>query len=480
MKKLLAVLLAFVLLCPGSLFAFSGAHAESGTADELPANAFVLNRLADGTAEIKRFILKEADEVTIPSEIDGMTVSAIGESAFYECDSLVSVTMPDTVTSLGDYAFYRCENLESVTFSNSLESIGYGAFSNCISLKEVRLPSSLKTLGEFVFIFCSRLESINLPDSLTSIGHGTFNHCNSLTEVIVSPDHPAYGYGNSALIDKRDRTFVQYVGPDTESYELPRGIDTIGADAFSFHGIRSVVIPQGVKTIGDRAFSLMVVLGEVIIPDSVTSIGYKAFYSCGNLDSIRIPASVTEIEGGNFSWCHMKQIEVDPANPVFEMQGSMLVNKAEHKLVFHLDLDSGTFEVPEGIEIIGLGAFENSEQLETLILPDSVKEIGMDAFAVCNNLTSLRLPKNLKTVERGMVRDCKSIRSITLPEGVETIKSLAISYNENLEEIIIPASVTDIGINAFANCPKLTCKVTEGSAAQKFCEKNGIRYEIQK
>ena len=484
MKKFLAIVLAIFLSCPGCLSAFSGANAESAhnaaeAFDELPEDAFRLRKRGNGTAEIAGVELGEARNVAIPSEIEGQKIIAIGDSAIREKENLITLVIPDTVTSIGEFSFYKCENLKSVTFSDSLESIGYGAFSSCGGLRKVNLPESLVSLGDFVFMNCSELDTIILPDSLTAIGDGTFNNCFRLTDVVISPDHPAYAYGNHALIDKRDRTLIQYIGPDTETYEVPQGILKIGDDAFTYHYFKSIVIPQGVTSIGDRAFALMSHLEEVILPDSVTSIGYKAFYSTKSLKSIRIPAGVTEIGGNNFSWCNLVKIEVDPANPVFEMQGNMLINKAEHKLVFHLDLDRDTAEVPEGIEIIGAGAFENSNQVETVILPDTVKEIGQDAFASCNDLTDLRLPTGLKTIERGLIRNCRSIRSLTLPEGVETIKSLAIQECENLEEIIIPASVKEIGINALTGCPRLTCKVTEGSTAQRFCEEYKIPYVIQ-
>ncbi|MBR5959806.1 MAG: leucine-rich repeat domain-containing protein [Clostridia bacterium] len=456
MKKFLVIVLAFVLFCSESLFAFSGANAESASTQAAPQADITIAAREDGTGEIQRIELETAD-YTVPSEVSGWKVTAIGSSAFYKCESLVTLTLPDTVTT-----------------------IDYGAFSNCYNLETVNLPDSLTTIGDFAFHTCSSLQTLNIPNSVTSIGHGAFTGCNRLTDIRISPDHPVYAFGNNGLIDKKNYTYMSYIGPDVAEYEVPRGIKKIGDDAFTFRELESIVVPEGVTAIGDRAFCFMYNLEKVTLPDSVTSIGYKAFYSAQDLESIRIPAAVTEIAGGNFAWCKtLKTIDVDPANPVFEMQDNMLINKKEHKIVFHMNKDTGTFEVPEGIEIIGVCAFENSDQLETIILPDTVKEIGEDAFACCSSLTTLRLPKDLKTIERGMIRDSNSIKTITLPEGVETIKSLAINFCENLEEIIIPSTVTDIGINAFANCPKLVCKVPEGSKAQQYCEEYNIKYVIQ-
>ena len=55
-----------------------------------------------------------ATELTIPSELDGYTVTEIGASAFEDCSSLVSVTIPEGVTSIGSYAFASCTALTSI------------------------------------------------------------------------------------------------------------------------------------------------------------------------------------------------------------------------------------------------------------------------------------------------------------------------------------------------------------------------------
>ncbi len=62
------------------------------------------------------------------------SVTSIGNSAFYRCRSLTSITIPDSVTSIGDSAFAYCNPLSSVTIPKSVTNIGYGAFSGCDSL----------------------------------------------------------------------------------------------------------------------------------------------------------------------------------------------------------------------------------------------------------------------------------------------------------------------------------------------------------
>ncbi len=79
--------------------------------------------------------------VVIPASVtyNGTTysVTSIGNSAFYECSSLTSVTIGNSVTSIGDGAFQYCSSLTSVTIGNSVTSIGYDAFYYCSSLTSI-------------------------------------------------------------------------------------------------------------------------------------------------------------------------------------------------------------------------------------------------------------------------------------------------------------------------------------------------------
>ena len=69
-------------------------------------------------------------------DIKDGTVS-ISSDAFYNCNGLTSVTIPNSVTSIGSSAFSGCSGLTSVTTPNSVTSIGYEAFSGCSGLTSV-------------------------------------------------------------------------------------------------------------------------------------------------------------------------------------------------------------------------------------------------------------------------------------------------------------------------------------------------------
>ena len=83
--------------------------------------------------------------------IIGDSVTTIGWSAFRDCNSLTSVTIPNSVTKIGIAAFRDCSSLTSVIIPNSVTTIGDGAFEGCTNLQKVHIGNSVKTIGEYAF-----------------------------------------------------------------------------------------------------------------------------------------------------------------------------------------------------------------------------------------------------------------------------------------------------------------------------------------
>ena len=107
----------------------------------------------NGTITITKYTGSGGD-VTIPDTINGLPVTSIGDSAFSDCTSLTSITMPNSVTEIGDGAFVRCSGLTNVTIGNSVTSIGDEAFAECQGLTSVIIPGSVTRMGGWVFYCC--------------------------------------------------------------------------------------------------------------------------------------------------------------------------------------------------------------------------------------------------------------------------------------------------------------------------------------
>ena len=252
------------------------------------ANAFLSNRFnknklkSIGLSNIEYIGIaafsgcESLQSVTIPN-----SVTSIGDRAFSSCKSLQSVTIPNSVTSIGDRVFIRCKSLQSVTIPNSVTSIGNGAFSGCKSLQSITIPNSVTNIGDNAFSDCESLQSITIPNSVTKIGDGAFSGCNICFFICNS----TYFQNDDVCLFNKDKTAIVSSIKDCINYIIPNSVTSIGDGAFyGCRSLQSVTIPNSVTSIGDWAFSSCKSLQSVNIPNSVTKIGNYAFNFCTQLD----------------------------------------------------------------------------------------------------------------------------------------------------------------------------------------------------
>ena len=219
-------------------------------------------------------------------------LTMIIDSAFTDCRSLTSVTIPDSVTTIERYAFNYCESLTSVNIPDSVITIGFGAFWECQSLTSITIPESVVSIGNYAFFYCDSLTSVNIPDSVTTIGDYAFSYCDSLTSVTIGDSVTTIGWHAFANCSS------------LTSITIPEGVTSIGSYAFqNCSSLTSITIPEGVTSISFRAFAFCTSLTSITIPDGVTSIGGYAFENCTSLTSITIPEGVTSIEECVFEYC---------------------------------------------------------------------------------------------------------------------------------------------------------------------------------
>ena len=99
-------------------------------------------------------------ELTVPAEIAGQTVSALGENCFADCTNLTTVYLPDTLISIGDGAFSGCTSLRGIFIPESVNVIGEKAFYGCTDLEAISISGRIRLIREDAFDDCSYLNFI--------------------------------------------------------------------------------------------------------------------------------------------------------------------------------------------------------------------------------------------------------------------------------------------------------------------------------
>ena len=182
---------------------------------------FLSNSTITSIGDRAFYFCQRLETIDIP-----LSVTSIGEEAFYACDLIESIVIPASVTSIGKYAFgstYGSEKaLCSVTFgeNSKLESIGEGAFFMCQRIKNITIPESVEVIGETAFNACTSLESVVIPGGVSTIGRGVFWYCTALKNVTILDGVTVIG----------ESSF--YDCPELESVSIPVSVVTIEAFAF--------------------------------------------------------------------------------------------------------------------------------------------------------------------------------------------------------------------------------------------------------
>ena len=106
----------------------------------------------------------------------GTNVTSIGNNAFLECNSMMSVTIHDNVTTIGNFAFLMCYSLGSITIPDGVTSIGSEAFSGCSGLTNVTIGNGVTSIGSNAFGSCSGLTSVTFSGKNKATVQGMENY----------------------------------------------------------------------------------------------------------------------------------------------------------------------------------------------------------------------------------------------------------------------------------------------------------------
>lgn len=349
-------------------------------------------------------LLKKVTFPTTMKTIGGFSNTGIKEIAFAE---------GATPEAISDYAFLNCDSLSTITLPNSIKSLGTGAFYDCDTLKTVKLPTGITKIAKQAFYHCGFLQSITIPQNVTEIGAEAFAACSKLTTI-----------------------------------SLPSALTTIGIASFHSTGLTSITLPEGMTTIEPGTFGKSK-LKSIKLSKSLKQItSNNESYNLGSLPNeyydFRKYINMYRDDSGAFQNC--KELEsIDLNGAVLTILGSYTFNECDK--LRSIDLSSTK------LEEIPTSAFYSCDSLRAITFPSTVKTIGQQAFYYNLSLESLKMPAALTSIYNNAFNECKKIRSIDLSATSLTKIESWFSNVDSLRTVKLPSTVIEIGESAFAGSP---------------------------
>ncbi|WP_448915237.1 leucine-rich repeat protein, partial [Eubacterium ramulus] len=328
-------------------------------------------------------------------------LETIDNYAFYDCDKLQGILLPDTVSYIGRYAFYHCAAMNRIDIPASMNYIGMSAFYGTDNIK---------------VYFAGETLPVNLQEGWDNGIAGYFLHAKEY----VSNDEWEYTITGDNTI-----SLVRYKGNQTEL-----NLETV--DGYT------------VGEIGSQCFYDNESLTKVTIGSHVKGIGNYAFYGCDGIANLEIPASVENI--GDYAFADSKIMVTLSSESVLKTIGSYAFNNNATEAI----------TLPDSVEKIGEGAFYQSSLVTCEIGKNSsLKTIGSQAFCE-TSIQSIYLPEQLAVVGVEAFKDTSALTSIEIANGNTSLKlSNSAFEGSGFSQITLPERVNYIGEFTFAGCQNL-------------------------
>lgn len=245
----------------------------------------------------------------------GLTIIEI--NAFAGCNTLLSITLPNSITTINNVAFEGCEILSSLTIPenvtfigisitggcNNLKTLNYNAI-NCLSvgvgigscfsssIEVLNIGNQVKAIPDYAFSILQSLTSIHIPNSVITIGNESF-YFNSATELTGGINVESLG----------TRSFGDSNG--LSNINIFPKLTTIPANSFSScDSLASVSMQNEITTIEEQAFNGCTVLETINLSNNLSIIGDSVFANCPELKTITLPNSLTNLGSSAFYNCH--------------------------------------------------------------------------------------------------------------------------------------------------------------------------------
>lgn len=425
------------------------------------------NRFFMSPANCKGLILCKKDEDSENHEIlvcakNNITtaiippyVTSINSFAFYKCESLESIMIPNdsNLRTIEEFAFYRT-SIDYIRIPKTVRKIGTGAFGYCQKLSTVIIPtdSELTTIEKSAFSQ-TLINNLYIPSNTRYLEKGWLNGFNILGVINVSSENQYFKY-----LDESKQIIVGRKDVENDDYD-----EIVFADRL----IKYAFIPSNIKKIGPHAFNNCHAIVQIDFPQNsqLEFIGEDAF-SESSISSIIIPPHVTRIPERAFCNCHdLRSVIFEKDNQIVSFGNSAFFDTDIEEFTIPISLKSigdnafaccpnlNTFIIPENSELtsIGIGVFENSP-IESLFIPANVNEIDEGWCSKMNDLTQITLSPNNKNF---IYIDNKMLIGKSKKNKDSDEYDLLLFARRDIKSIVIPSFVRIIGAYAFNSCKSL-------------------------
>lgn len=390
---------------------------------------YEVNEMKDGlvcvgfSADVKK-------EVTIPSEVQGYPVVAIGNQAFLGA-AISGITIPSSIATIGDGAFSDCASLAVVTFGrisflDQIDAYQSDMFAGCTALDIINLPSGCEetyksqlNLGDYITLKAQEIVVGGLRYMLNDAKDGY--ECwgfsgDSWAKLVIPSQLGSYPVSSICFYAFRNNSVI-------ESVSIPASLKRIDDSAFyNCSSLTTVTIEEGSKLakIDNMAFA-KTALQSISIPSSVGEIFGYAFWNCTSLSTVAFGRILMEdnfsSEPNMFDGCNSLSTIYVPrgckeayfwrlsCNPDYIVETDIVANGLKFEIneakdglncTGFYDGDQETKAKPARVVVpaevsacpvtgIGEGAFSQTA-IERISIPSSVKTIASNAFADASSL----------------------------------------------------------------------------------------------
>ena len=446
MKKIISLLMAFVMLFSVTSGLTLTAYAGTPTSGRCGENVFwnydeeSKTLTISGTGEMFDY-----NNNTI-RDLNNKPVKALG---YYDLLYKVStIKIIEGVTLIGARAFYECNGLKSITIPNSVTLIRTEAFCGCKSLENV-FYEGYKTNWKKINIWENNEPLLNANIICKELKDKCSGICN-------------------------DNLSWQY-DPSTKTMTFNGKGELFFDKAGDYCG---VPLPWQ-NTVDDDDIE------KIVISDGITYVNFSSFSDCSNIKEAYLGKDVKNFESVNLAFFDrnfypnyknfslFEKINIDPNNIYMTSIDGVVYNKNKTILIcYPCGRKAAEYKILDGVKSIEPNCFSYSTNLEKISISDSVKTIGYGAFSN-SGIVDLVIQDSVNLIENHAFFNCKNLKTIKIGNGVSEISDFSGcdnlefielgnnveyidgEYGESLKTIVLPKSLKQIGSNTLKNCYNL-------------------------